>query len=543
MATRTIATRIALEGEQEFKRQMSAVNSELKTLGTEMQYVEARFKGQENSVEALTEKQRIYQAQITQQQEKIKALAQAVVDATEVYGEGSVEVDRYKQQLNRARTELTKTYNAERDVAAALEKVQQEGKQAADAIEDVGDASKDADGPTGDLAGELVKLKGAVVGGAIAAGAKEVADAILDIVDSTKEYRTTMGMLETSGEAAGYSANQTREAYLELYKVMGDSQAAAETAQNVQALNLEQQKQLDLINLIIGATIERKGVTAEQLSENILETIKAGQATGAFADVLNMGAKEGETYGIKLRDANEANEEWNTKVSEAKTAEDYFNLALEETADWAGRVDLVMQALADQGLNDIAEAWRQNNEDIVKLNESEDRWEQAMGRLGEFLSPAADAIRNFGAGSVNWLVDRFEDLIDVVSDAWDALASGSLEYEINQKRAASRGYDVEAWKVNKSVEDTKQSMTQILGTTETAVRQSLQLELPSTQQDTVPAYMKQVADAAANAAVAQAPKGGDIVINLSNEVGGTTVARHQYRFNQAEAERRGQSMY
>ena len=43
MATRVISTSIKLDGEAEFKKQMSNVNSELKTLRTEMAYSEEAF--------------------------------------------------------------------------------------------------------------------------------------------------------------------------------------------------------------------------------------------------------------------------------------------------------------------------------------------------------------------------------------------------------------------------------------------------------------------------------------------------------------------
>ena len=70
MATRVISTSIKLDGEAEFKKQMSNVNSELKTLRTEMAYSEEAFKGQANTMEALTEKDRLLRKESEQQEEK-----------------------------------------------------------------------------------------------------------------------------------------------------------------------------------------------------------------------------------------------------------------------------------------------------------------------------------------------------------------------------------------------------------------------------------------------------------------------------------------
>ena len=51
MATRTITTRIALDGEKAFKDQMARVNGELRNLKSEMTLVDATFKGQANTTE------------------------------------------------------------------------------------------------------------------------------------------------------------------------------------------------------------------------------------------------------------------------------------------------------------------------------------------------------------------------------------------------------------------------------------------------------------------------------------------------------------
>ena len=108
MATRVISTSIKLDGEAEFKKQMSNVNSELKTLRTEMAYSEEAFKGQANTMEALTEKDRLLRKEIEQQEEKVRALEQAVSDASEAYGDNDKRTDSWRQSLNRAKTELIK---------------------------------------------------------------------------------------------------------------------------------------------------------------------------------------------------------------------------------------------------------------------------------------------------------------------------------------------------------------------------------------------------------------------------------------------------
>ncbi len=47
--TRTITTRLAIEGEAEFKKKISGLNQEYKTLTSELKLVESQFAGQANS--------------------------------------------------------------------------------------------------------------------------------------------------------------------------------------------------------------------------------------------------------------------------------------------------------------------------------------------------------------------------------------------------------------------------------------------------------------------------------------------------------------
>ena len=106
MATRTITTRIALDGERDFKAQMAQVNGELRNLKSEMTLVDATFKGQANTTEALTAKQKVLQGSVEQQREKVRALTQAVEDATQAYGDNDKRTDGYRQSLSRALAEL-----------------------------------------------------------------------------------------------------------------------------------------------------------------------------------------------------------------------------------------------------------------------------------------------------------------------------------------------------------------------------------------------------------------------------------------------------
>ena len=585
MATRTISTSIKLDGEAEFKKQMSSVNSELKTLRTEMAYSEEAFKGQANTMEALTAKVKLLRKEIEQQEEKVRALEKAVSDASEAYGDNDKRTDNWRQSLNRAKTDLLKMNRELEDNSKYLDEARKSADNAAESIDEFGrevkDAADQSDG-IADLIGSMSKLKdfakGGVIGAAAIGGLTAIKDAIFEVVDGTKEYRKIMGTLEMSSQKAGYTAEETQEAYRRLYDVLGDNQSAATTVANLQAIGLSQKDLMEITDAAIGSwATYGDSIPIDGLAESINETIKAGEVTGTFADVLNWGAQEGETFGLMLKDNVEFTElsddelakltetqraqydatkaqydstkEFNEELADCKTTEDYFNLALKECSDNTERADLVMQAMSKQGLSDAADAWFEVNEDIVKANDAQADWEEATGKLGEVLSPAKDALLHFGSDAVEWLTEKIQGAVGWINDAIDAFkrlnnwlndsekkritAAGGTYYEKVDGSNANgldyvpfdgyiselhRGEAVLTAQENRVWQQFKQSGT-------TAQRGVSSEELT--------AILRQVAGSQ------QGPK--KLTLNATFEVGGAAWARRQYRFDLEESERHGKS--
>ena len=417
MAQRTITTRLQLDGEAEFKKELAAVNSEMRNLKSEMQLAEETFKDQADSVEALTAKDEILRKEVAQQEEKVRALSQALDDAGKVYGETDKRTDNYRQSLNKAKAELIKLNRELDENEQKLDEAKRSADKYADAIEDVGEEADDAGGLLDNLSGGMDTIIGSAAGtvsalGVIAGGFGAVGAAALGVVESTEEWRKIMGTLEVSSQSAGYTTEQTTEGYKRLYAVLGDTQAAATTLANLQAIGLEQEDLMGVIDKAVGAWAKYgDSIPIDGLAESINETIKAGQVTGTFADILNWGAKEGETYGIKLKKANSANEEWNKAVEACSSAEDYFNMALEQCETQAERVDLVLRTMADQGLSDAAAAWFEVNQEIVAANEATDEWDRALAELGETLAPLGSGLKSFGADVISGLNGYIWELI------------------------------------------------------------------------------------------------------------------------------------
>lgn len=416
MATRTIATRLTLEGEKEYKKELGEVNQEIGLLSDKMKRADAEFRGQANSIEALTTKNDLLREAQQKQIDKIAKLQTAIEDCGEAYGENDEAVMRFKRQLEKAETDLIDLNDELSSNERYLDEARTSADKCAKSIDEYGKQVKDAakatddfngagggKGGIGDLIGQLGSLKKMLVGGAVVAGLKATSDAIIGIVDETEEYRKIMGTLEASSQAAGYTAEQTAESYEYLYGVLGDTQTAATTVANLQAIGLAQGDLRGMIDSVIGAwATYGDSIPIDGLAEAVNETIQAGKVTGTFADVLN----------------------W------AGVSEDEFNAKLAAANDSTERAQIVLNQLANQGLPETAKAWRDANEDVVAYNESQMKLDEAMGQLGETLAPVAAGLKDVfaegvyaAAGAVAWLIEKIQTAINWLKDLNDRISN------------------------------------------------------------------------------------------------------------------------
>ena len=281
MAVRVISTRLQVDGETEYKRAMESINGTLRTMKAELGYTESAFRGQANTLEALEEKQRIQKNLVDQQAEKIRSLEEAVKEASKAYGEHDTRTEKWRKTLFQAKKELNNMEEELRDTDKYLDEARSSTDKCAKSIDEFGREVKNAGGNLDEfdvknLMANLDDLKGVLAGGAVVGGVKEIADTVLDIADSTKEYRSIMGSLEVSSKQAGYTAEQTAEAYNHLYGVLGDAQTTATTLANLQAIGLSQEDLMTLIDGCSGAWAKYgDSIPIDSLAESINETSRA----------------------------------------------------------------------------------------------------------------------------------------------------------------------------------------------------------------------------------------------------------------------------
>ena len=345
-----IGPKIGIDGEKEFRQSLNNLSQQMRTLGSEMKAVTSAFDAGDKSQEALAAQTEVLNKQIAVQQQRLTQLQRGLDASAQKFGENDTRTLRWAQAVNNATADLNK-------LRTQLNRTEGEMGDVSDATDDMTSAMDDAGRQTQGFGSMLVS---AFSGGAIVGLVSEVVSGVRDLVESTTEYRRIMASLESSSGRAGYSAEETRATYEQLFGVLGDEQTAATTTANLQALGLAQEQLTQLTDAAIGAwATYGDSIPIDGLSEAINETIRVGQVTGTFADALN----------------------W------AGTSEDEFNARLAAAGSEAERANLVLQELASQGLVQAGAAWRQNNQDLVSANLAAADFTDTMAGFGEILSP------------------------------------------------------------------------------------------------------------------------------------------------------------
>ena len=327
---------------------------------------------------------------------------------------------KLRTDINKEKEALAKTEKEIAKQTQALEDLENAADDAADAVEDTGDAAEDAgDGFTVGQGAIATFIGNGLT--ALVDAAKNAVASVLDLAESTREYRTIMASLENSSQAAGYTADETAETYKKLNGVLGDAQGAATTTANLQAIGLEQSKLQELTDGVIGAWARYgDSIPIDGLGEAINHTVQLGEVQGTLADVIEWGGGN----------------------------VDEFNERLAECKDETERVDLIQKLLAEQGLTESGKAWQENNKDITDANNAQDEYAKTTAELGEKVEPLTTKLQNLKAQGMQWLVEKglpalqngfswVKDNLPTITTILAGLTAATVAYKVAQLAATA----------------------------------------------------------------------------------------------------------
>lgn len=139
MAIRKVGARVELDGEREYKQALQEINTGNATLRTEMQKLQAEYKGNADSAEYLTKKSELLERQLLQQQDKVAKLREAVKASADQYGEADTRTQKWIQQLNQAEAAEFELRNQLDETSSSMEDQGEEMVGLGDTVTDLAD--------------------------------------------------------------------------------------------------------------------------------------------------------------------------------------------------------------------------------------------------------------------------------------------------------------------------------------------------------------------------------------------------------------------
>ena len=241
-----------------------------------------------------------------------------------------------------------------------------DAQQANEAITDTTERAQDAENK---VAGAFAKIGGAAVkvGTALVTAGAAIGGAWVAAIESTREYRTQMGMLDTAFQ----TANHSTEAAQHLAK-LADSEK-------------ELQTWTDICTGVYATFGE--ALPIESLTEASNETAKTGILTGGLVDALNWAGHSEEEFQAKL---------------DACTTEQQ-------------RQDLIMNTLNGTYAK-ASTQYKETNKDVMDANRAQEKLTNAFAQLGAVGEPILTAIKEKVAEFVTAAIPHLENMIAKVKD-------------------------------------------------------------------------------------------------------------------------------
>lgn len=265
-----------------------------------------------------------------------------------------------------------------------------DNKSAVQTLDDTSKKAQSTSTTTQEAFQKIGSVAGTIARGIGTAGLA-IGGALVAAVESTRQYRTEMGMLESAFKTAGHSSEEAKQTYSELNAVLGDSGQATEAAQQL-ALVAKNEKELKTWTDICTGVYATFGeaLPIEGLAEAANHTAQVGEVQGSLADAL-------EWSGISI-------EGFNDKLAKCSTEEE--------------RQKLIMDTL-NGTYSDASEQYKKTNKDVMDAQKAQEKLTDAFAEVGAVGEPILTAIKTKVAELVAAAVPHLENFIAKIKEVID----------------------------------------------------------------------------------------------------------------------------
>ena len=201
------------------------------------------------------------------------------------------------------------------------------------------------------------------------------------------EFGKLQGKLNAAFQSAGSSAAQATKTFKELYRFLGDSDRAVETAQNLARITTNEKDLAEWTKILQGvyATMG-DAIPVETLAESVNETAQVAKVTGTLADALNwMGVSE-DAVNSQLATMNTAHER-----------------------------EVYLRSLLNGLYSNAAAIYEQNSKAVLDYNQAQANLKIQLADVAAKLLPLITAFSNVAAVVLGVLKPAIEVIVQVIA--------------------------------------------------------------------------------------------------------------------------------
>ena len=355
-----IRTRFVAEGEKEYRQALGNINGSLNILNAESKRLQEQFKGNEDSLEALTATNKNLNKIVDELTKKQELQQERLKKLTEAYGENDARTMRMAKAVKDTEAALLKQKRALEESKDAVENFGQEESKAEENTQDLGDALNDIGGKfgislpkemTNTLNGMLkIDTQTLVTIGTFAALAAAVVEAEKALISLTIESAAYADEILTQSAVTGLSTEALQEYQYaaELVDVSLDTLTSSQTKmiRSMDAARHGSKEQAEAFDKL-GISVQNADGTLRDAQDVFGDAI---DALGAISNETERDAIAMTIFGRSARDLNPLIKAGSDGLRElTQEAHDVGYVMGEEALDALGAVDDQLQRMNRSG--------------------------------------------------------------------------------------------------------------------------------------------------------------------------------------------------
>lgn len=459
MAIKKIGALIALDGEKEFKQNVTNCNKSLSALKSELGLVQAQYEGQENSLEALQKKHEVLSKSLDEQKSKEEAVRKGLEHARESYekvGIGLANLNKQQETHSKKLEDLKQDYEKATD---RLDKMTKSGNSSEQAI-------KKQKAVVQSLSDELKKEETALgeVSTAIAKGEKNYQTAGNRVKDWETKLNTAEAQVIKASSAVNKNAAYLKEAAQSTDQCAKSIDGFGKEVKEAEKVTIDFSTVLksnlanSLVNFGKDAVVNAvKSVTSLETAQRQLQA-----STGATAGEMQqyksvMEDLHNNNYGDDINDVAQSMalvKQYTGELDPSKlesmtengiAMRDVFDMDLSETIRGVDALVKNMGLTSDEAFDLMAKGAQNGLDKSGELSDNIAEYSQLWGQAG-FSAQEMFAILDNGLDSGAYNLDKVNDF---VKEFTISLADGRIEENLNSFSSGTQSLFYQ-WKSGKA---------------------------------------------------------------------------------------------